>query len=161
MNWEAIGAVGEVLGGLGVIATLGYLAVQIRHNSRVAALAAAHSISIGFTTFLEQITLDPELSSVWSRAFDSPESLDEAERSRFDRLMVGVFLRCLDGHRHGELDAEIAQRFDRIARHYLRTTAVQAWWRRASGFVYSINPDLAGYIGDQLKIKESGDSSAT
>ena len=27
MNWEAIGAVGEVLGAVGVIATLGYLAV--------------------------------------------------------------------------------------------------------------------------------------
>ena len=40
MNWEAIGAVGEVLGGLGVIATLGYLAVQIRQNTR-----ALHSSS--------------------------------------------------------------------------------------------------------------------
>ncbi len=30
MNWEAIGAVGEVLGAIGVIVTLGYLAVQIR-----------------------------------------------------------------------------------------------------------------------------------
>ena len=35
MNWEAIGAVGEVLGAIGVIATLVYLAVQIRQNSTV------------------------------------------------------------------------------------------------------------------------------
>ena len=34
MDWEAIGAVGEVLGALGVIVTLGYLAVQIRQNTR-------------------------------------------------------------------------------------------------------------------------------
>ena len=40
MNWEAIGAVGEVLGALGVIATLGYLAAQIRQNTR-----ALHSSS--------------------------------------------------------------------------------------------------------------------
>ena len=33
MNWEAIGAVGEVLGAVGVILTLGYLAVQIRQNT--------------------------------------------------------------------------------------------------------------------------------
>ena len=31
MNWDAIGAVGEVLGSLAVFITLGYLAVQIRH----------------------------------------------------------------------------------------------------------------------------------
>ncbi len=157
---DALGNVGDFIGGIGVVITLAYLAVQIRHNSRVAALAAGHSISIGFTEFLERITLDPELYSIWNRAFNSPDSLDEVERDRFDRLMVGVFLRCLDGHRHGELDAETAERFDRIARHYLRLTAVQAWWRRASEFVQSINPDLAGYIGGQLKIAESGDSPA-
>lgn len=31
MNWDAIGAVGEVLGAVAVIATLAYLAVQVRH----------------------------------------------------------------------------------------------------------------------------------
>ncbi len=34
MNWEAIGAIGELLGAAGVIATLGYLAFQIRQNTR-------------------------------------------------------------------------------------------------------------------------------
>jgi hypothetical protein len=31
--WEIIGAIGELLGALGVIVTLGYLAVQIRQNT--------------------------------------------------------------------------------------------------------------------------------
>ena len=34
MNWEAIGAIAESLGAIGVIATLAYLAVQIRQNTR-------------------------------------------------------------------------------------------------------------------------------
>jgi hypothetical protein len=34
MNWEAIGAVGEAIGAFGVILTLGYLALQIRQNTR-------------------------------------------------------------------------------------------------------------------------------
>ncbi len=34
MNWEAIGAIGEILGAAGVILTLGYLAFQIRQNNR-------------------------------------------------------------------------------------------------------------------------------
>ena len=33
MNWEAIGAIGEVLGAAAVVVTLGYLAVQIRQNT--------------------------------------------------------------------------------------------------------------------------------
>jgi len=34
MNWKAAGAIGEIVGALGVIATLGYLAVQTRHNTK-------------------------------------------------------------------------------------------------------------------------------
>ena len=33
MNWEALGAIGEIVGAVAVIATLAYLAVQIRQNS--------------------------------------------------------------------------------------------------------------------------------
>ena len=34
MNWGAIGAIGEVLGALGVIITLVYLAGQLRQNTK-------------------------------------------------------------------------------------------------------------------------------
>ena len=33
MNWEAIGAIGEILGALGVVITLAYLATQIQQNT--------------------------------------------------------------------------------------------------------------------------------
>jgi len=34
MNWEAIGAIGEIVGAVAVVVTIGYLAVQIRQNTR-------------------------------------------------------------------------------------------------------------------------------
>jgi hypothetical protein len=34
MNWEAIGAVGEIVGAIAVVVTVGYLAFQIRQNTR-------------------------------------------------------------------------------------------------------------------------------
>ena len=34
MNWEAVAAIGEAVGAFGVIASLGYLAIQIRQNTR-------------------------------------------------------------------------------------------------------------------------------
>ena len=34
INWEAIGAVGEIAGAIAVIATIFYLSLQIRQNSR-------------------------------------------------------------------------------------------------------------------------------
>ena len=44
MNWEAIGAIGEVLGAAAVVVTLGYLAVQIRQNSQAVKNSAAQSL---------------------------------------------------------------------------------------------------------------------
>ena len=33
MNWEAMGAIGEVVGAIAVVLTLAYLAIQVRQNS--------------------------------------------------------------------------------------------------------------------------------
>ena len=41
MNWDAIGAIGENVGALGVILSLIYLASQIRMQNRESRLAAA------------------------------------------------------------------------------------------------------------------------
>lgn len=35
MNWEAIGAIGELIGALAVVLTLVYLAVQVRHSKQL------------------------------------------------------------------------------------------------------------------------------
>ena len=40
MNWEAIGAVGELVGGLAVVLSLGYVAYQVRQSSRQIALSS-------------------------------------------------------------------------------------------------------------------------
>lgn len=40
MNWDAIGALGNVVGGVGVIATLIYLSLQIRQNTKALKVSA-------------------------------------------------------------------------------------------------------------------------
>jgi hypothetical protein len=158
---DALGNIGDFVGGIGVVVTLAYLAVQIRHSSKVAALAAGHTISLGLTEFQERIAMEPELHSFWTRALASPESLDEMERDRFGRLILGLLVRCLDAHRHRELDAGIAERFDHLARHYLSLSAVQAWWTENGELLHRINPELAVYIGEQLEISRRTEPPAT
>jgi hypothetical protein len=149
---DTLGNLGDFIGGIGVVITLAYLAVQIRHSSRVTALTSSHSITSSIAGFYERIAQDPELHSLWIRAMESPESLDNAEMDRFDRLITTLFTRCLDAHRHGELDPRIADRFDNTVRHYLRIAAVEGWWKRAETYLHSIDPELTAYIEDQRKI---------
>ena len=42
MTWEAIGAIGEVVGALVVAATLAFLAVQVRQNSKAINATITH-----------------------------------------------------------------------------------------------------------------------
>ena len=45
MNWEAVGAIGEVVGAMGIIVTLAYLAYQIRQNTQGMRLTARQTLT--------------------------------------------------------------------------------------------------------------------
>ena len=44
MNWDAIGAIGEIIGAAAVVLTLFYLAVQIRQSNRLSSFQTARDI---------------------------------------------------------------------------------------------------------------------
>jgi len=54
MNWEAIGAIGEVLGAVAVILTLTYLAAQIRQNTRSTRATTYSDTTHGWHEYLQQ-----------------------------------------------------------------------------------------------------------
>ena len=45
MNWDAISAVANLVGAIGVIITLAYLAIQVRGNTRVTSAQSRHALS--------------------------------------------------------------------------------------------------------------------
>ena len=52
MNWEAINAIAQLIGSLGVVASFWYLAVQVHRSTRIAKLAAQDAA----TTALREVT---------------------------------------------------------------------------------------------------------
>ena len=48
MNWEAIGASGELIGAMAVVVSVLYLAYQVRAQVRESRLAAMHEVSDAF-----------------------------------------------------------------------------------------------------------------
>ena len=97
MNWEAVGATGEVLGAVGVIATLGYLAFQIRQNTQqlrqnelASKASAVNRTAIAFRENRRSIFEDSEITRVWLIGLSNPEELDEIELYRFRLMMQNV-----------------------------------------------------------------------
>ena len=98
MNWEAIAAVGELIGATAVVVSLIYLAVQIRQNTqqvqeqtRSHHLASLSAVGQGFLEFRASISRNQQTASVWVRGNEDLSSLASEERQQFDYLAVEFF----------------------------------------------------------------------
>ena len=83
MSWEALGAIAEALGAIGVIATLVYLSTQIRQNNNQLRGAATSAIYEYQRTLTEMLSSDPELYKIALRGNEDLSSLDPWEQQRF------------------------------------------------------------------------------
>ena len=91
MNWEALGAIGEIVGALAVIATLIYLALQIRQNTAALASSSFESGISQANDFRLKIADSEELSQIWFDGLSDPHSLSDNQLKRF-RILVAAFL---------------------------------------------------------------------
>ena len=107
MNWEAISAISETLGAIGVIASLIYLGSQLRSNAVASAVEAKLTTTRFLTDFNRDLIKDPELYDRWERGAKNLESLERNEFVRFSNLNLNAFWFFSAGHyqkRVGKLD---------------------------------------------------------
>ena len=153
MNWEAIATIAEIIGAVGVIASLVYLAVQIRDNTRSSRIQQQHESTRQFVDFMDILLLNPELAALHDKGRDSPESLDSVELVRFRRLLLrGFWYFSAQYHQYtlGALGEDEWSESARIIRSYLAHVGVQDWWFNANGRSY-VSPSFADYVDRELK----------
>ena len=85
MSWDAIGAIGDFVGGLGVVASLIYLATQVRHSARVTeentrevGAAAREAVFGGFSRW-RALVVNEELTRIFIRGCDDLSDLSREE----------------------------------------------------------------------------------
>ena len=64
MNWEAIGAIGEVIGGAAVVATLIYLAIQLRQNTKGIRAQSYYNVLMGKNALYRELGSNKELCDI-------------------------------------------------------------------------------------------------
>jgi hypothetical protein len=94
VSWEAVGAIGEVLGAAAVIITLAYLAVQLRQNShqlersiQATRISADDAIARGFDQWRQLLIADERVSDIFIRGLQDLSNLEPNERHRFNQLL--------------------------------------------------------------------------
>jgi hypothetical protein len=135
MNWEAIGAVGEVLAAAGVIISLLYLAVQIRGDARAKRAATAHDQAVASRDVLLSIANNPGLADLLFRGIRDFAALEGAELPRFSSLLghmcrnwEDAFFQWTEGH----LDLRLWHGFEASIDDFFSYPGLQAWWKTRS-----------------------------
>jgi hypothetical protein len=109
MNWDAIGAVGEIVGAMAVVVTLIYLAVQVRRGTSATQAASVQAAAALDHEFLMSVGLDPVAAGIWASYLAAPESLSADQKTQGHLLMASL-LRRLENiqiqHRLGTLSQE-------------------------------------------------------
>ena len=135
MNWEAIGAVGEVLGAAGVIISLLYLAVQIRGDARAKRAATTHAQSQANAGFASILATDPEVAELYLRGIHDFALLKGPDSVRFSALLIHMFRLYEDQFlqwTEGDLDSQVWRGFDAAIDDFCSMPGLQAWWKTRS-----------------------------
>ena len=83
MNWDAIGAIGEIIGAVAVVVTLFYLARQINDSTRQARMASVAELNTIYNDSFLPIYNSAENMRIWVEGIEDPESLTKVEREIF------------------------------------------------------------------------------
>ena len=136
MNWAAIGAIGEVLGALAVVATLLYVARQLDEQGRALTTTVRDSAFQQLQAWIFQVMADPDLSHLFQLGAASEDwsGFSPAERSRLIHVFYSFF-----------------KTFENIYVHTAEGSAPPEVWERNCQvfYAYAVQPGCRRYWNDR------------
>jgi hypothetical protein len=164
MNWEAIGAVGEILGAAAVVGTLIYLASQVRYAKNAAADASRLERSSGVRNIILELTRDDELRNTLLQdigqlsiyeEFGKALDLDASRASKLDYHNNYYFWVHWGQFASSKTDADLDE-LRNIASTFYRIPAVRHSWENSPNRI-QLDPVFVEFIDSQLKKADASD----
>ncbi len=131
MDIMELGAIGELVGGVAVIATLVYLAIQVRHGTRAARSAAYQAAVTSVAEFTRLVGSDPATAALFHNGLQDPSRLADDQRIQWAFLFTSAvrnFENLHYQHEIGSLDEAIWGPWAARIRGIFRTPGARAWW---------------------------------
>jgi hypothetical protein len=154
MNWEAIGAIAEVLGACAVFLTLVYLAVQIRQNTTALQSAASQSIHENFAEWYSRTQSDPELLDLSIRGMEDYACLTQTERAQFIGLFMSFCIHMQNAFykwREGSLSPELWRGWEFVSLNIFATPGGKQFWNERR---YLFADAFQEYVKDDIMTRE-------
>lgn len=151
MNWEALGAVGEIVGAAGVIVSLLYLASQVTSNSRQLRHASAQAVLDKLNSLIGHLAFTAGAGDVWTRGLSGLDALEtDEEIVRFSSMMLQAFWayeEVLHYRLAGSVEDWAWTHAKAPVEHFMRTPGFQQWWAlRREWF----GPEFQRHVEDRM-----------
>ncbi len=138
MDIMELGAIGELVGGVAVIASLLYVGIQIRQNTALTRAATMSDALNQSGEFSQAVALDKATSALFFKGVDDPDSLDRDEKSQFFFVMMAFMRRYENSEyqlRQGLLPEDGWSGFRNNLASIAPRPGFSWWWARAeAGF---------------------------
>ena len=132
MSWEAVGALSELAGAIGVIASLIYVGMQVRQNTRSMRAATYDSLVRSNGDWLGPVIQDAVLAANFEVAVASWSDVEEPQRPRVMYLLTQLFRHWENAffqQEQGTLAPSLWDTWQRIILSYFHQPGIQEWWK--------------------------------
>ncbi len=131
MDLTQLANLGEFIGGIAVLVTLLYLAVQVRSGAREQRSTAAREATREMAAVYHTVVDSEEVAEIWLKGMEGFEDLGRTDRLRFGGVL-GHFFRLFEQlffqHRDGALEAVIWEGFENSLHDIAGYPGFRSWW---------------------------------
>lgn len=132
-DWASLG---EIVGAVGVIASLLYLAVQVKQARRVALAENVREVQEKYSRLALLLAENGELARIFHTGCEDIGKLDPVEQDRFNHVLGLHMLAFIEIHTAwtgGLMDGDLYRRWRSAIAMVMRTPGASAWWDTARG----------------------------
>jgi hypothetical protein len=151
MNWDAIGAIAELIGALGVIGSLIYLAAQIRQNTQSLRASAYDSITASIAELNKLIVSNAEVAAITDEGDQDRSRLSPDKRRRYYAFQSSRFRHydnLHDQYRHDLLEESRWQPLQNALAYHLRKPGVLSSWEQ---YRPTLNVEFVEYVNALIR----------
>ena len=133
MNLEELANFGDFIAAVAVVASLIYLAVQIRHANALAKADAYRNILQDFQSHNRQLIENPELHRIIRSGVYAQEPLNETEQELLGLFLMQMFWAMNSAYHSSWLDPGLFEFIKARIDVYMSNPVIREWWDRQRG----------------------------
>jgi hypothetical protein len=159
MNWEAISAIGQVVGALVVAVTIVFLVVQVRQNSKAINATITHGNISGFNELNRMLAANPQLAEILDRGCADFSRLTATEAYSYSwlvRSFLNLFLNLYDQFLQGTCPEPLWRRHQMELQEFLKSPGAReflktnSYYHELIEYIDSLPPAPSHRIGFSL-----------